>query len=153
MPYLVDGNNLLGALGRAPDRREPDGAALVSEICGRLRQVKARLTLVFDGASAIGRDRTALGHLEVRHAGSRSADDVIVEIVQRSASPRDWTVVTEDRGLASRARQAGARTMRVADFWRRFGAGRALHSDEARRGGPSLEEWLAYFGDDRNRGV
>ena len=59
-------------------------------------------------------------------------------------------MVTADRDLARRARDAGARTISPDDFWKRFGAASA---GAGPAGGPvDVEEWLGYFSDERNRG-
>jgi predicted RNA-binding protein with PIN domain len=149
MPYLVDGNNLLGrVLGKAP-RGEGERSALVRELAERLRSTRARVTLVFDGAAPHGAASKSLGPLAVRFAGSRPADDVIAESVQRAAAPRDWIAVTDDRALAERVRSAGGRVSSVTDFWARFGS--AAASGEGATPAQSLEDWLEYFSDERNR--
>jgi len=86
----------------------------------------------------------------VRYAGSRSADDAILAEIQRSRASRDAVVVTGDRGLADRAREAGARCLSPDLFWNRFGtAGAEQSSAEPTR--VDIEEWMRYFEDDNNR--
>jgi hypothetical protein len=60
-------------------------------------------------------------------------------------------VVTADRELARRTRDAGGRASTPAEFWRRFGA---EARPPARPGGEprvDVEEWLEWLSDDRNR--
>jgi hypothetical protein len=151
MPYLVDGNNLLGrVLGRAP-RGEEERSALIRELAGRLRGTRAGITLIFDGAAPQGAAFKLLGPLTVRFAGPRPADDVIVATVERAKAPRDWIAVTDDRGLGERVRSAGGRLTSVSEFWTRFGG--PAPAGEEKKPDASLEEWLQYFSDEKNRKI
>ena len=49
MPYLLDGNNLIGAVRRTARPSDGDRAALVAEVAQRLRKTRARATIFFDG--------------------------------------------------------------------------------------------------------
>jgi hypothetical protein len=144
VPYLVDGNNLIGAERGGRGSRE-DQAALVREISDRLRTTRARVVLFFDGAG----EPLSLGSLSVRFAGATTADDAILREVGRSSRPQEMTVVTADRELARRSRDAGGRATPPSEFWKRFGAQRPPH-----RGSETLvnvDDWLEWFSDDRNR--
>ncbi len=148
MPYLVDGNNLLGlATGKARPS-EKERRELLRRIADRLRAERGRVVVVFDGPSETGRSEAALGALTVRYSGNRSADDVIVETASRSRSPADHFVVTDDRGLAARAREAGARTLGADVFLDRIS--RPAPS-EGRRDSVDVDDWVEFFSDDRNR--
>ena len=146
MPYLVDGNNLIGAERGGRASRE-DQAALVREISDRLRTTRARVVLFFDGAG----DPVSLGSLSVRFAGATTADDAILREVGRSSRPQEMTVVTADRELARRSRDAGGRATPPSEFWKRFGA--PAHPSQ-HPGGETLvnvDDWLEWFSDGRNR--
>lgn len=145
MPYLLDGDNLVGTERRRRGTHD-DREALIAEISDRLRRTGATVVLFFDGA---GRAVT-LGKLSVRYAGSISADEAILRDVARSGRPAETTVVTADRGLARRARDQGAATLSPADFWKRFAA--AKEPDRAaREAAVNVDEWLDWFSDDSNR--
>jgi hypothetical protein len=148
MPYLLDGNNLIGAVRRAARPSDDDRAAFVGEIAERLRQTRARATIFFDGPA--GERTTSLGSLSVRVADGRSADDAIVREVERAAVPAEVIVVTADRGLGVRVRDAGGKVLAPAAFFERFGA-RAAPARRESAGPVDVEEWLKYFGDERNR--
>jgi hypothetical protein len=138
VPYLLDGDNLVGAaLGR---RGEAERDALVSEITGRLRRTRARVILYFDGP---GRG-SSLGNLTVRFSGGSSADDAIVREIAASPRARETTVVTADRGLARRARDAGAKVMTPAEFWNRFGA-ETRGSTRPDEKPVDVDDWLRWF--------
>jgi hypothetical protein len=146
VPYLVDGNNLIGAErgGRASSE---DQAALTREISDRLRSTRARVVLFFDGAG----NPLSLGSLSVRFAGASTADDAILREVGRSSRPQEMTVVTADRELARRTRDAGGRVTAPSEFWKRFGA---QAGPSPRPGGETrvnVDDWLEWFSDDQNR--
>jgi hypothetical protein len=111
---LIDGNNVLhrqrGGMGDAALR-----GVLVH--VQRVLPAGVHCVFVLDGHSAPGtppRQRIS-GSLEVRHAGSQSADDAIVAEVasQPWASRARTVVVTDDRALSDRSRTAGALTRRL----------------------------------------
>ncbi|HWC65793.1 MAG TPA: NYN domain-containing protein, partial [Thermoanaerobaculia bacterium] len=121
MPFLVDGNNLVGRVLGRPAGSEEERREVRQRIAARVRSGRSTVVLFFDGEPPAGPREGWLGGLTVRYAGSRSADDAIVEAVSRSKAPRDCHVVTDDRALAERARARGARAVSTADFWARLG--------------------------------
>jgi YacP-like NYN domain len=114
---IVDGSNFLPALAALAGRgdRVPQAALI-----GRLRAAipaSTRIELVFDGAPEQGLrgERIASGLL-VRHAGRRSADDVILGLVDQARAVAGMSgvagllIVTDDRALRSAVQAIGART-------------------------------------------
>ena len=146
VPYLVDGNNVVGAerRGAASD----DGRdALVREIANRLRATQARVVLFFDGRG----NSASLGSLSVRYSGASTADDAIVHEVERSSRPQEMIVVTADQGLARRTRDGGGRTISPAEFWKKFGAPTRPAAVPAAEGRVDVDDWMKWLSDDRNR--
>jgi predicted RNA-binding protein with PIN domain len=148
MPFLVDGNNLLGHLRGGPGASDEERRAVQARIASRVRSGKSSVVLFFDGEPEAGKREAWMGALTVRYAGNRSADDAIIEAVERAKARRDCHVVTDDRGLAERARSRGARSLSISDFWGRL-------EDEAPAGGEGkkvdVDEWMSFFSDDKNR--
>ncbi len=148
MPYLIDGNNLLGA-GR--DRRlgiPVDEGELILMLSSFAAARRACLTIVFDGSRQSRPHAGAgTGSVRVRYADRRSADDVIVQWVRSSPAPKDIVVVTSDRDLRSRVRAATGRVMGCREF------AAALTSVGDRRGEHEEEKpeandvamWERYF--------
>jgi YacP-like NYN domain len=115
---LVDGSNFLPALARRGAHAPP--AALI----GRLRAAipsTIGVELVFDGAPDPGMrgERIASG-LIVRHAGRRTADDLLLSLVDQTAAAAGQggvarlLVVTDDRALRNALHAKGARTAGTA---------------------------------------
>jgi hypothetical protein len=110
---LVDGTNLLHALTRGPGERQPPAAVI-----GRLRAAipaETAITLVFDGPPEPGvRGERIAGGLTVRYSGRRTADEVLLQLVNDAAT---WSesagtvlVVTDDRELRSLIQRRGGRS-------------------------------------------
>ncbi len=147
MPYFLDGNNLIGHARGTARPSDEDRQSLISEIADRLRKTRAKAVLFFDGP---GENRTSLGNLSIREAGRGGADDAILREIGRSRTPREVVVVTADRDLARRSRDAGARSLSPDEFWSRFGVStRAEAPDDAAK--VDVEDWLRYFQDEKNR--
>ena len=147
MPYLLDGNNLIGRARGAARPSEEDRQALIGEVSDRLRRTRARAILFFDGP---GEKRTSLGPLWVREAGKAGADEAILLEVSRSPAPQEMVVVTADRELARRTRDAGGTTLTPQEFWSRFGVAEAPDRGDS-TAKVDVEEWTKYFGDEGNR--
>lgn len=112
---LIDGNNLLHRLS---------GSAGEGALRGLLPRLAAVIpqdigtTVMLDGHAAMGSGRVqkVRNGLEVRHAGSHTADDALFNIVRDTpiGSRAMTTVVTDDRALTERIRHLGAHTLRLA---------------------------------------
>jgi hypothetical protein len=120
---LIDGNNLLHALRRTPTPL-PSAA-----IVGRLRAVvpaDVRIELVFDGPPETGsRGRIASG-VKLWYAGSRSADAVLIALVESAGPPLPGyeptiLVCTDDAALRRALLVRGAATVRTDWLIRRIG--------------------------------
>ena len=116
---LIDGTNLLHVLSRKAGTAAPQAALI-----GRLRAIVPAaigIELVFDGSPERGMrgERVAAG-LIVRHAGRRTADDLLLSLVEetRAAVGASGTagllVVSDDHDLRALLRAKGARTAGTA---------------------------------------
>ena len=159
MPYLLDGNNLIGLVRKTARPTDDDRQALIADLAGRLRATRARAILFFDGPA--GGRGGSLGPLSIRTAAAgRSADEAIVETVAQARTPGECIVVTADRGLASRVRDAGGKVSSPQDFFARFGRGAAAGDEErvevvkgvkGNAAKVDVEDWLRWFEDEDNR--
>jgi hypothetical protein len=108
---LVDGDNLLHAVRGG---RDDGGVAWLLPRLSRWRPPGLWIVVALDGHPGKGetsRRRVATG-IEFHHAGARSADDLIIELLSRQpfdARARS-VVVTRDRDLEARAHRAGGLT-------------------------------------------
>jgi hypothetical protein len=146
MPILVDGNNLLHRLPRADRTR----AAVRNEVLDATRHEKVSVTVVFDGPPPPSApERESLGRVTVIYSGLRTADDVIVDLLPAGGPARQWSVVTDDRGLADRVRAAGANVRRLAE-WRRLPRSTMPKRPrvESKLSSREIAEWEAFFSDE-----
>ncbi len=151
MPYLLDGNNLIGRVRRTARPTEEDRQALVAELSDRLRASRARAVLFFDGPG--GGRGSSLGTLSIRETSRSggSADDAILQAVTKASAPAECIVVTGDRGLAARVRDAGGKVCGPEEFFQRFGR-TARPPDGGPKSGPvDVEDWVRWFEDEKNR--
>lgn len=151
MPYLFDGNNLLGSWGgpRQHDDRRPEVVRRVAEFC-RLKNVKA--TIVFDGHPLRGdMAQQQIGNVSLRVPPEGvDADTIIRELLDRAPRPSELVVVSSDKELYSYARTMGASTLRAHE-WNALE--RQLLAQREKTAGAEkpereddLEGWLKKFG-------
>src|SRR5688572_30589167 len=114
MHAFVDGHNAIFRLGLSAATPE-DTRRLLLE---RVRRVTEDATVFFDaqGAPLLAPESVREGGLAVRFCRASEADAVILAAVREAARPAGLMVVTDDRELAGRARQLGARTAGVGEF-------------------------------------
>src|SRR4051812_6763913 len=151
VPYLIDGNNLLGSWGgpRDGDDRRGEVVRRVAPFC---RARGAGSTVVFDGPP-LRPDLEAqdLGPLSIRvPAKGEIADDVIRRTVDMSPRPRDIIVVTSDKPLYSYCRTRGAAVLRVHEWnalERQVSPARGITPEAEKPDRETdIEGWLKTFG-------
>ena len=133
---LVDGDNVLHDVRGS---RDEGGVAWLLPRLADWRPASLHILVTLDGHAAPGesrRPRVARG-IEFEHSGSRSADDLIIShLEQMPYAERSRTaVVTRDRGLQDRARQAGGLIRSVDWLMRSISGSRAVDSAPARPSG------------------
>ena len=156
MPYLIDGNNVLGSWGGpagSGDRREE----VVRRVATFCRARGARAVVVFDGGPLrADRPQQDLGPVSVRvPSKGQDADSVIRALVDSAPAPQDLIVVSSDKALYSYARTRGARVLRAHEW---NGLERTTLSGASERRKPAgsgekpereddIEGWLKTFGE------
>jgi predicted RNA-binding protein with PIN domain len=151
VPYLIDGNNLLGSWGGpavpGDGRRE-----VLRRVLAFCREKGARAILVFDGEPfRPGLEGQQVGAVSLRFPPpGKDADSVVREIVDRSSRPAGLIVVTSDKPLSSYARTRGAQVLRAHE-WNALAreAAKPSRKDPGRSEKPDREDdvegWLARF--------
>ena len=153
MAYLIDASNLGGVLGGRRGARERQAviAFLMPWARGR-----GHVTVVFDGRPD-PRVAERYGSLDVRWSEGRSADDVIAGMA--AAAPRRWRVITADRELARRCRDAGAEVEDVKALVQRTeraarppGGARRAGADKPSPSAADVAHWKSVFGSSDDEG-
>jgi len=154
MPYVIDGNNLLGSWG-GPKGQDDRRAEVVRRVAAFCRARGAKATLVFDG-HPLRPDMEAqdLGPLRLRvPPPGGDADTVIRELIDTAERAADLVVVTSDKALYSYAKTAGASVLRAHE-WNALER-RLVRPDDASSGGEKpdreddVEGWLRRFGGEK----
>jgi predicted RNA-binding protein with PIN domain len=134
VPYVIDGNNLLGSWGGPPGKGDDGRAEVVRRVAAFCRARGARAILVFDGRPfRPDLDAQQLGPVSLRFPGEgRDADSLVREIVDRSPRPGELLVVTSDKALYSYAKTRGASVLRAHE-WNALARGATPPVPAARR--------------------
>jgi predicted RNA-binding protein with PIN domain len=150
VPYLIDGNNLLGSWKTCAAPGEDGRAEVLRRVAAFCRSRGASAVLVFDGAPwRAGLPRQSLGRLTVVFPEEGSdADEVIRRTVDRAARPTDWTVVTSDKAVYSYARSRGTAVLRAHEWnaLERSARSRPVPGSEKPDREEDVEGWLRTFG-------
>jgi len=149
VPYLIDGNNLLGSWG-GPKGGSDRRMEVVRRVTAFCRARGAKATVVFDGhplrADLAAQD---LGPVSLRvPPPGQDADTVIRELLDRAARPADLIVVTSDKALYSYAKTMGAQVLRAHEWnalEQRLASSPASSSEKPERE-DDVEGWLRRFG-------
>jgi len=142
MPILIDGNNLLHRLPKS-QRSRADVRTQVLEIT---RRETLSVIVVFDGPPPTGAPaRESLGNVTVVYAGSRTADDVIVSMLPGGAETKQFSVVTDDRVLADRVRERGAKVRRLAEWQGRRTQKPRPSKFESKLSSHDIADWESFF--------
>jgi predicted RNA-binding protein with PIN domain len=153
MPYVIDGNNLLGSWG-GPQGQDDRRAEVVRRVAAFCRARGAKAMLVFDGHPLRpDMEGQELGPLRLRvPPAGVDADTVIRELIDTAPRAADLVVVTSDKALYSYAKTAGASVLRAHEW-------NALERRLVRAAEPSggekpekeddVEGWLRRFGGEK----
>jgi len=152
---IIDGHNLIGQM---PDI-QLDEAHDEDRLLTRLRQYRARtgrtLLVFFDGGSTYkpGQSRTK-GGITVRYAPHGvTADQLIINRLQKLTNPQQTLVVSSDRVIQRAAKFARARIMPSAEFAAQLSARRPAKRSrpdadaeaDVRLSDAEVNEWLDLF--------
>lgn len=152
MPYIIDGNNVMGQTPGWHRDRPRARRALLDKLACFARVRKTRITVVFDGAP--DRDLpegSAFKGVRVLYAHQGSdADTRIERLVESSSDPRGLIVVTSDRRLSFAVRSSKAGTVRSGEFRREL---ENVVSNQRPEEVKDLEvsdvkAWMRYFGEE-----
>ncbi len=157
MPYVIDGNNLIGC---APDFSlgDPEARSKMVAIIRKFQESKnTKVTVVFDGEPQGSEHQfpvnAKLSVIYPRYG--RSADDEIKGLLENCPHAKETVLVTADRELKRFAKEQGVRTVNSIEFY--FTLKKAFaHQDRkeetlkrvnARVSKSEVEQWLKIFSD------
>ena len=161
MAYLIDGYNLLHAMGVLRARVGPHGLEkarqrLLGLLQGALGAEAPNVTVVFDaaGAPAGAQEEQDYQGIRVRFAvHEEEADDLIEDLIRHNSTPKQLTVVSDDHRLQESARRRQCRVLGCLDFLEELDRTRRVHKtrsateSEKQSSSKDKERWLRAFAD------
>jgi len=160
MRYLIDGYNLLHAMGVLLGRVGPHGLekarlALLGRLIALHGDEIGQVTVVFDARNAPpgAAPQDEYRGVHILYALHEEADDVIEALIHKETAPRQLTVVSDDHRLKEAARRGRCLAVGCLDYLelaRRPAPTPPSADGSAKPQGVSAEEarrWLAEFGD------
>jgi predicted RNA-binding protein with PIN domain len=116
MRVLIDGHNAMAALKVGGKTHEEKRRNLLRRVAEAAPQTT---TVFFDAQRAPAGTMETMSELgvTVRYCRATEADHAIIGTVRNAAAPGQIIVVTNDREVAGKATQLGARALSVQDFF------------------------------------
>jgi predicted RNA-binding protein with PIN domain len=153
MPYWFDGNNIIGqsaALAKADTQTRRE---FLSALSSRRKAGGGNFLVYFDGDDP-GRDSSPPG-VAIRYSAPESTDALILRRLKEIRHPSEVIVVTNDRELIARCRDAGASAMNWSQFTSKMKSRLTVQpriSDDSQER-VDVDDWMRYFGLDKmNKG-
>jgi len=142
MPLVIDGNNLLHSLPSTQRSRDE----VRRRVLDAVRHETLQVTIVFDGPPKTGSPAVEhLGRVTIRYSGASTADEVILQLLPKRSGAANWTVVTDDRDLRFRVRQAGGHVRSLAEWRRRRPRSPRRPAHEPKMSSHEVADWERYF--------
>lgn len=118
MHYLIDGYNLLFRLMDHRVGLKEQRSAIVSSLNDKTSLLGMNVSIIFDAVHQPNEEsRSHFKNIEIYFtAYQQTADDFIVNWLETKDHLSDYTVVTSDRGLATRVKALGAKTETTTTF-------------------------------------
>jgi predicted RNA-binding protein with PIN domain len=150
MPYWFDGNNLIGQSAAAAKADSRARRAFLSTLHSYQKSGGGGFLVYFDGDDP-ERSISPPG-VSVRYSAPVSADEAILRRLREIAKPSEIIVVTNDWGLKSQCRSAGATVLTWQEFTEKMKSRRLQNNriDQPER--VDVDEWIRYFGLDEITG-
>ena len=116
--WLIDAFNLMHQLPDIKARLDSQHIAAMQQFCQLMaeacRQEKRQARLIFDG---IDQHLTgSYARVQYSYGNGRTADEIIIEMMQQPEASGRWVVVTDDREIRAKAFYHGVEIMRCGDF-------------------------------------
>ncbi len=119
MPYLIDGNNLMGHLPSLEIRSPESRHALIGRLIVFQKVKKTRVMVVFDGPPASDttqEDFKGPPFYVFYPDFNQDADEIIKKIISKETDLRQLSVVSSDREIKRFAKSKGARSINCEEF-------------------------------------
>jgi len=119
MPYLIDGNNLIGYLPTLEIKAPESRYELISRLIIFQKIKNTRVMVVFDGPpdpSLTQEDFRGMPFYVFYPDFGQNADDIIKKIISKETDLRRFFVVSSDREIKCHAKSKGAQSLNCQEF-------------------------------------
>jgi predicted RNA-binding protein with PIN domain len=148
MPYWFDGNNLIGKSAAELKSDFSLRRAFLQQLAAFHRQRGGHFLVFFDGDDP---DRAVPPQgVQVRYSAPESTDDVMLRRLRDSRRPAEIIVVTNDRELRTRCRNAGAKVMIWDEFMSAMKRPAPARASAEKSEAVDVDDWMRYFGLDKD---
>lgn len=155
MPYIIDGNNLMGCFPEVMPE-EPDARSVVLEVLEKFQEKrKNNVTIVFDGVpeGGVRLHEISPKFTVIYPRNGSSADDEIMELLEDLHYFKDVILVTSDRALKKFARKKGAKTINSIEFYFELKRYSAIHGHQEQKrkrieselSDQEVDQWMKIF--------
>lgn len=151
MHYLIDGHNLIAHLDDISLDEPDDEAKLVQKLTSFVARTRSRCIVVFDQGLPGGWSRMSTHSVQVIFANHKSsADRVLRDYIHARKDTQNWTVVSSDNEILSRARARKMPIIRSADFAHQLKHPKPVKPDageaaDVRLSEQEVDEWARLF--------
>lgn len=119
MPYLIDGNNLIGYLPTLEIKAPESRYELISRLLIFQKVKNTRVIVVFDGApdpNISEEDFEGMSFYVFYPDMGQNADEIIKKIISKETDLRRFFVVSSDREIQFYAKSKGAQSLNCQEF-------------------------------------
>jgi predicted RNA-binding protein with PIN domain len=150
MPYWFDGNNLIGQSAATAKADMQTRREFLSTLSSYHKSGGGKFLVYFDGDDPC---RTSMPPgVAVRYSAPESADAAILRRLKEIQHPSEFIVVTNDRELIARCRNAGASALDWRQFISKMQSRPTLQSPKTKDlpERVDVDDWMRYFGLDKS---
>lgn len=150
MPYWFDGNNLIGQSVASAQADKNTRRAFLYSLSRYRKSGEGRFLVYFDGDDSL---RSAMPPgIAIRYSAPLSADEAIIGRLREIRRPSEVIVVSNDRELMNRCRNAGAKTMNWPQFISKMQSRcTSPQATDDLKEPVDVEDWMKYFGLDKSK--
>ena len=119
MPYIIDGNNLIGSSPDISLKDENARSEIIAIVKKFQRNKKSKIIIVFDGEpDTFSEEENPNEKIVVKYPPvGESADDEIKRILEGYTYFRDVILITSDRELKEAAKKKGVKVVNSIEFY------------------------------------
>jgi predicted RNA-binding protein with PIN domain len=159
---IIDGWNLAWKIPEIakfiPDNLPRARKLLNTRLKNYYQQKKVNLKIIYDGKPGIIDYESSGRQIDIHFSQDpEKADHLIVKFLKKEKFPHQWSVITSDRELATKVRNAGALAISSDTFLRKFRSFSSQHGNNEAKSSPQLSKeeinfWLKKFRENDNEG-